>query len=321
MFRKFFVAALFGTAFLTPALAAYPEKPIRIIVAWPPGGVTDTIGRIVAEKLTNKLNVSVVVENRAGANGIIGTQTAARAKPDGYTMQVVTAESHAINPYVYKDLAYHPLKSFDPVALLGTVSFVLAESRAAGFKDAPDLVAAAKAKTREINAGSYGVGSTSHLGLALFQAGTKTQFSHVPYQGVAPVVNALLANEIDFAFVNAFNVSGFAQDGRLKILGVASDKRLAILPDVPTLVEQGIPGVRAGNWYGVALPHGVSADIRGKLEGLLREISRDQTFSEKLRSMGVEERFLDSAGFGEFIKDENDRLSKVIKDQGISAGS
>jgi len=320
MLRKLLVAALLGS-FLPLAHADYPDKPIKIVVAWPPGGVTDTIGRVVADKLTDKLNISVVVENRAGANGIIGTQAAARAKPDGYTMQVVTAESHAINPYVYKDLTYDPLKSFDPVALLGTVSFVIAQSREAGFKDAANLAATAKANTKEINAGSYGVGSTSHLGLALFQQSTQTQFSHVPYQGVAPVVNALLASEIDFAFVNAFNVSGFAQDGRLKILGVASDKRLAILPDVATLEEQGISGVHAGNWYGVVLPHGVPTDIRGKLEGLLHEISQDPTFSEKLRSMGVEEVFLDSAGFGEFIQRENERLSKVIKEQGIAAGS
>lgn len=299
------------------ANAAYPNHSIRMIVAWPPGGVTDTMARLIAERMSKQLGQSVVVENHAGANGIIGTEIVAKAPPDGYTIQMVTAETHAINPHVYPKLKYS-LSNFDPIGLLGKVSFVLAENGSAKPSTVRELVDAALKSPNLINAGSYGIGSTSHLGLATFESVTKTSFSHIPYQGVAPAVNALLADQVQIAFVNAFNVVGFYKSGRVKVLAVASDKRLAVLPNVPTFDELGFPGVRAGNWYGVVVPHGVPDSIKKRLEAVLREISSNKSFRKKIDDMGVENTFLGSADFGKFLNNENKRLAQVVKERGIT---
>ncbi|MBV7481820.1 tripartite tricarboxylate transporter substrate binding protein [Bordetella sp. BOR01] len=316
MLKRILATFILAAAAAT-AQAAYPDHPIRMVVAWPPGGVTDTVGRFVAERMSAALGQTVVVENHGGANGIIGTQIVAGAQPDGYTIQMVTAETHAINPHVYPNLKYS-LSSFEPVALLGTVSFVLAENGAAGPSSVQELVEAAVKAPHRINAGSYGVGSTSHLGLATFESVTKTSFSHIPYQGVAPVMNALLADQVQIAFVNAFNVTGFQKSGKAKILAVASEQRLAVLPDVPTFDELGYAGVRAGNWYGVAVPRGVPQDIKDRLEAALREIAASQVFADKLAAMGVENTFKDGAEFGKFLASENERLEKITQERGIT---
>jgi len=317
MLRKILAASVL-TAAAAAASAAYPDRPVRMVVAWPPGGVTDTVGRFVAERMSTVLGQSVVVENRAGANGIVGTQVVAGAPADGYTIQMVTAETHAINPHVYPDLKYS-LSSFEPIALLGTVSFVLAENGSAKPASVQELVDAARQAPDKINAGSYGIGSTSHLGLATFESVTKTSFSHIPYQGVAPAMNALLSDQVQIAFVNAFNVVGFYKSGKARVLAVASNKRLNVLPDVPTFDELGYAGVRAGNWYGLVVPKGVPKDIRDRLEAALREIAGSKAFVDKLESMGVENTFKNSAEFQKFLDSENSRLAKITKERGITA--
>jgi tripartite-type tricarboxylate transporter receptor subunit TctC len=288
-----------------------------MIVPWPPGGVTDVVARFVAEQLSISLGQAVVVENRAGANGVIGTQLAAKASPDGYTLQAVTAETHAINPYVYPHLGYSPMDSFEAVGQVADVSFVLAARGGFEPSTVQQLIALARARPEWISAGSYGVGSTSHLGLALLEKSAGIRLNHIPYQGVAPAVNALLAGQIDVAMVNGFNVAPFVANGRIKIIGVASNRALNILPLAATLDSQGLKGFEAGNWYGYMVPTGTPREVREKLSRALERIANSEPFKLKLDSMGVTVRYRDPDQFMSFIEQENLRMSQVVHQRGI----
>jgi tripartite-type tricarboxylate transporter receptor subunit TctC len=300
-----------------PALAQYPSKSVKMIVPWPPGGVTDTLARFTADQLTRSLGQPVVVDNKPGANGIIGTQTAGALPPDGYGMLAVTAETHAINPSVYKPLPYDPLKDFDTVAMVARVSFVLATRADLPPNNVQELIAYSKANPGKLSAASYGIGSTSHLGLATFEKLTGTSHIHAPFQGVAPAVNALIGGQVDLAFVNAFNVEQHRKAGKVKILGVAGPQRLHTIPDVPTMAEQGIQGLHAGNWYGFVTPRGVPESARQKLAAELQKVAQSTAFQEKVHSMGVQAEFRNAAEFAAFLKDEGQRLGEVVRDKGI----
>ena len=299
------------------AQTAYPDKPLKMLVSWPPGGVTDTIARFAADNLAKSFGQSVVVENRPGANGIVGTQAAAKLPPDGYGLMAVTAETHAINPSVYKNLTYDVLRDFDPVAMLARVSFVLAGKAGLESSTVQELITLAKSRPGRLSAASYGIGSTSHVGLASFEKSTATEFTHVPFQGVVPAVNALLAGQVDIAFVNAFNVEQHRKAGKVKILGAAGARRINTIPDVPTLSEQGVPGFEAGNWYGIVAPRGVPPAIRQRLEAELQKIATSQAFADRARAMGVEVEYRNAAQFGEFLRTEGRRWGEVVRDKKI----
>jgi tripartite-type tricarboxylate transporter receptor subunit TctC len=304
-------------AWAHPAVAQYPDKALKMIVPWPPGGVTDTLARFTADQLQRALGQAVIVDNKGGANGIIGSQAAKALPPDGYGFLAVTAETHAINPSVYKPLPYDPVKDFDTIAMLARVSFVLAVRGDLAPNTVQELVAFAKANPGKLTAASYGVGSTSHLGLATFEKLSGTEYTHVPFQGVAPAVNALIAGQVDIAFVNAYNVEQHRKSGKVKILGVAGPQRLHTIADVPTLGEQGYAGFSAGNWYGFVTPKGVPDSARQKLALELRKIGQSQAFKDKAHQMGVETVFLDGPQFSEFLRTEGQRLGEVVRDKGI----
>ncbi|MGE5097638.1 MAG: Bug family tripartite tricarboxylate transporter substrate binding protein [Betaproteobacteria bacterium] len=315
---RIFALAAVLLALALPALAEYPDKPIKMIVPWPPGGVTDTLARFSGDQLQRAVGQPVVVENKGGANGIIGTQAAAALPADGYGLLAVTAETHAINPSVYKPLPYDPLKDFDPVAMVARVSFVLATRGDLAPNNVKELIAYAKANPGKLSAASYGVGSTSHLGLATFENLTGTSYIHVPFTGVAPAVNALLGGQVDLAFVNAYNVEPHRKTGKVKILAVAGPERLHTIADVPTMAEQGIQNMYAGNWYGFVTPHGVPAAARDKLAMELQKIARSKAFEEKAYAMGVQTEFRDAAQFSAFLREEGTRLGEVVRDKNIS---
>lgn len=316
-FASFAAALASLLAFAQPVLAQYPEKPIKLVVPWPPGGVTDTLARFTADQLTRSVGQPVIVENKGGANGIIGTQAAAALAPDGYGLLAVTAETHAINPSVYKPLPYDPLKDFDTVAMVARVSFVLATRAELPPNTVKELVAHAKANPGKLSAASYGVGSTSHLGLATFEKLTGTSYIHAPFQGVAPAVNALVGGQVDLAFVNAYNVEQHRKAGKVKILAVAGPQRLHTIPDVPTMAEQGIEGLHAGNWYGFVTPRGVPESARQKLAAELNRIGQSKAFQDKTHAMGVQVEFRDAAQFAAFLREEGQRLGEVVRDKGI----
>ena len=297
--------------------AEYPDRPLKIIVAWPPGGVVDTTARIVGEQLAVQLGQPVVVENRVGANGNIGTTAAARAPADGYTLQAVTAETHAINPHLYKALTYNVSGDFEPVALLSRSNFVLAAKASLPVNNVKELIELAQASPGKLSVASYGIGSTSHVTLASFEDVTKTSFLHVPYRGVSPAVNALLTGEVDAAFVTPHIVIGLQKAGNVKILGAASLQRMSIVPDVPTFTEQGINGFVGGNWYGVVAPRGIPEAVKARLAGEITKIAASPPFLAHAKSLGVDAEYLDAAGFAEFLTKENERWRTLIKARNI----
>ena len=300
-----------------PAHAEYPERPLKIIVAWPPGGVIDVMARVIGEQLGAQLGQQVVVENLVGANGNIGTTRVAQAPADGYTLQAVTAETHAINPHLYKALKYDVFRDFDPIALFARSNFVLAAKASLPVDNVQDLIALAKASPGKLTMASYGIGSTSHVTMASFEEATKTSFLHVPYRGVSPVVNALLTEEVDAAFVTPHIVVGLQQAGKVKILGSASLQRMAIVPDVPTFTEQGINGFVGGNWYGIVAPHGIPQAEKARLASDLQKIAISPRFLAEAKSLGVDAVYLGPTGFAEFLANENKRWGTVIKARNI----
>lgn len=321
MARQILLRAL--TAFMLVAgttwssYAEYPDRLLKIIVAWPPGGVVDTTARLVGDQLAAQLGQPVVVENRVGANGNIGTTSVARAPADGYTLQAVTAETHGINPHVYKSLTYDVFRDFDPIALLARSNFVLATKASLPANTMQEFVALAKASPGKLTMASYGIGSTSHVTMASFEDVTKTSFLHVPYRGVGPAVNALLTGEVDAAFVTPHIVIGLQRAGNVKILGAASLQRMSIVPDVPTFTEQGIGGFVGGNWYGVVAPHGISDAVKARLARELKKIAESSAFLEHAKSLGVDAEYRDAAGFAEFLAKENERWRALIKARNI----
>lgn len=299
--------------------AEYPDRPLKIVVAWPPGGVVDIIARVIAQQLETQLKQPVVVENRVGANGSLGTTSVAHAPADGYTLQAVTAETHAINPHLYKSLTYDVSRDFDPVALFARSSFVLAARADLPVNSVHELIATATASPGKLTMASYGIGSTAHVTMASFEDVTKTSFLHVPYRGVGPVVNALLTGEVDTAFVTPHIVFELQRTGRIKILGAASLQRMAIVPDVPTLTEQGVPGFVGGNWYGIVAPHGIPDAAKARIASELQRIAASQAFVTRAKALGVDSDYRDAAGFGQFLKAENDRWGALISARKIEA--
>jgi len=311
------VAAFATGSFLSPASAEYPDRPLKIIVAWPPGGVTDTVARIVGEQLAQAIKQPVVIENRAGANGILGTEVAAKLPTDGYGLQAVTAETHAINPFVYKSLAYSVSDNFEPIAMLARASFVLATKADLAANNVQELVALAKSAPGKLSAASYGIGSTSHIALASFEKATGTNFLHVPYRGVSPAVNALLTGEVDIAFVTPHIVVELRKTGKVKILGVAASRRMNMIGDVPTLAEQGVAGFEAGNWYGIVGPHGLPEVAKKRLAAELKKIVASQFFTDRISALGVEVEYRDAAQFTDFLRSEALRWGEIIKERKI----
>ena len=303
--------------FAGTAHAEYPDRPLRIVVAWPPGGVIDIMARFIGQRLSEQLGQAVVVENRVGVYGILGTTWVAKSPPDGYTLQAVTAETHAVNPHLYKEITYDVARDFAPIALFGRSNFVLATKASLASGNVQEFIALAKASPGRISIGSYGVGSTSHLAMAALEEATGTSFLHVPYRGVGPVVNALLTQEIDAAFVTPHIVVGLQKDGKLKILGAAAPRRMALAPDVPTFTEQGIKGFVGGNWYGIVAPHGIPQPVQAKLASALQKITASPSFQQQAKTLGIDADYLDPAQFSAFLAAENQRLGALIKARNI----
>lgn len=225
---------------------------------------------------------------------------------------MATAETHAINPHVYKNLGYDVLRDFDPIALLARVDFVLAAKSGLEAQTVDDFVRLAKASPGRISVGSYGVGSTSHMALAAFEERTGTSFLHVPYRGVSPAVNALLTGEIDAAFVNPATVAALEKTGQVKILGSASMRRSALVPNVQTFEEQGIPRFVNGNWYGVVAPKGIPPEVKQRLLNEVDAIAKSPSFAQRAETSGLVIEYLDADRFREFLKEEGERWHRIV---------
>ncbi len=283
-------ATTFAAAGLTlPALAqgTYPTKPITLVVPFPAGGTTDIVARIVADKLGQQLGQAVVVDNRGGAGGSIGTGYLAKATPDGYTLGIATASTHGINPAVYPRLQYDATKDFTPITNLASVPNVMSINPNVKATDMKSFIALAKSEPNKIAYGSAGNGSVSHMMGELFKMSSKTELLHVPYKGVGPALNDALAGQVQVLFDNLPSSMPFIEGGKLRALAVAAPKRVAALPNVPTFAELGLPEVNDAAWFGLIAPAKLPADIQAKLNAAAIKVLAMPEVRAKLEKLGA----------------------------------
>lgn len=307
-------AALFSTAALVPQIAAadtYPAQPVRLIIPFGAGGITDVAGRLVGQYLSEALKQQVVVENRPGAGGAIAAQTLVSAKPDGYTILLGTVGTQVVNKMLYSKLNYDPA-AMTPVSLVSNSPYVLAVSEGVKAKDLPELVTQAKANPGKLNFGSAGNGSSPHLGIELFKLATGTDIVHVPFKSGAEAVNAAIGKQVDIVIDAIPVIQPQAKAGRLTVLGIAADKRNTAEPDVRTSVEQGIPAFQIGSWNALLAPAGTPADRVEILNRALTQVLARPEVVSRLAGMGIEPLPTGPAAYREHVARETEKWSKVI---------
>ena len=293
----------------------YPTKPVRLIIPFPPGGSNDVVGRMIAFQLSDRLGKSVVVDNQGGAGGIIGTEAAAKATPDGYTLLLISS-AYAFGASMYK-LPYDPLTAFAPVALLGSGPVVLAVNAKLPVNSLQELIALAKAKPGELNYASAGVGSFQHLASALFKLQSGLDIVHVPFKGGGPAMMDVIAGNTQIAIGSLIQTLPHIRSGRLKPLGVGSAKRVPVLPDVPTISEAGVPGYEATNWWGLVATAGTPRPVIDRLHQELTVILASAETKKRFETEGGEAAQMSSEEFGRFISAEIVKWAKVVKEAGI----
>jgi tripartite-type tricarboxylate transporter receptor subunit TctC len=297
-----------------PALAAsYPEQNIMIIVPFPPGGASDTTARLTGAKLSERLGKPVIVENRAGANGAIGATIVKQAKPDGYTLLVGSIGVFAINPALYKNLRYNPLKDFDLLSVIVRTPNVLVTRPDFPANSVAELIAYLKKNPNKVTFASSGVGSSDHLTAALFWQKTGTSGIHVPYKGGAPAISDLLGGHADVSFQNLGAVEQQIKAGKLKALAVTSDARVPDLPNVPTIGEAGIKDLVVYSWQAAAAPKGLPADVRTKIESELIAAAKSPDVKKHFADLGFDVVATTGAQFMDFLRSETERWKAVVE--------
>ena len=310
--------AMFAAA--SGALAqAFPAKPVTFIVPFSPGGGTDITARTVANKLTAKWGQSVIVENRAGAGGILGADAVAKAKPDGYTLLIANVGTQSINPSLYPKLPYNPDTAFAPVSLICELPFVLMASPKFAPDSVKELVALAKAKPDTVTYASSGLGGSPHLTAELFQLVTGTKLTHVPYKGGGPAMIDLMAGHVDLLFASVLESSGHIKAGKLKGLAVTHAKRSPALPDVPTLAEAGVSGGESGSWIALLGPAATPAAIVDKVAADVKEVVAAADVREKLIAQGAVPQASTPAELQKLIDADRARYGRIIRDKGLKA--
>ncbi|MFZ2737256.1 MAG: tripartite tricarboxylate transporter substrate binding protein [Burkholderiaceae bacterium] len=299
------------------AQSDYPNKPVRLIVPFPAGGSTDIVGRIVAQKLSERLGQNVIVDNRGGAGGTIGADVASKAAPDGYTLSIGTTSTHAVAAGAYSKLGYHPVRDFSPVSLVAVTPYLLVANPLTGAKNLKDLVTLAKANPAKLNYGSAGNGTTTHLAMEMMKGAAQMDILHVPYKGNAQTDLALLANEIQTVFGSMPALLQHVKAGKLVPLAVGTPNRSPSLPDVPTVAEQGYPGFEVALWLGVFAPAGTPAPIIERLHRELVAITATAEFKTAMEKNGAEATSNSPAQFKKMVGDEAERYTKVVKALGI----
>lgn len=310
--------ATLGMATQQPAMAeTFPSKPVTFVVPFPPGGPTDAMARTLGVALTQVLGQSVIVENRAGAGGNIGADAVARAKPDGYTIMFGTSGPLAINKSLYKKIGYDPVTSFAPIIRVGYLPNVLVVHPDVKVSTVQELIALDKAKPGSLNYASSGNGASSHLAGVLFNQKAQTTLQHVPYKGTGPALNDLLAGQVDMSFTDILTAMPYVQTGKLKIVGVATEKRSQAMPNVPTIAEQGLPGYDVSVFFGVVAPVGTPADRIAVLNQAFRKVLASDTVRITFASQGLEAApDLTPEGLGRFIPEEVTKWQAVVQASG-----
>ena len=300
------------------AQAAYPSKPVTIVVPFAAGGTTDILARIIGQALTSELGQPVVVDNRAGAGGNIGGALAAKAPADGYTLFMGTVGTHAINASLYKKMPFDPVKDFAPLTRVANVPNLLVANPAQPYKSVKELIAYAKANPGKVNFGSSGNGSSIHLSGELFKSLAKVDMVHVPYKGSAPAVTDLLGNQIGIMFDNMPSAIQHVRSGKLVPIAVTTAKRSPELPNVPTIAEAGVPGYEATSWFGMFAPTGTPAPVLAKLNTALVKVLNQAEVKKKINEQGAETTSETPEQFAAFIKTESVKWGKVVQESGAS---
>jgi tripartite-type tricarboxylate transporter receptor subunit TctC len=294
----------------------YPSKPIRLVVGYPAGGASDVAARIVGQKLSERMGQSLVVENRSGSAGNIGAEAVAKAAPDGYTLLLGTI-SLSVNPSLYPKMTYDPIKDLSAISMISSTPFLLVVNLKSPYKTARDFLEAARGKAGlkpgDINYGSAGNGSGSHLFTELLSTTAGIKLTHVPYKGAAPVMNDLLANQINVAFDNIMTSLPLVKTGKLRALAVSTKQRSRVAPDIPTLDEVGVAGFDANAWFGLFAPSGTSREIINQLSLEVNEVLKDPGVNEKLLQLGAEPMSSSPEVFSNFFKAEVNKWARVVQ--------
>ena len=306
--------------FFCAALAQpYPARPVTFIVPFPPGGGTDISARTVAAKLAAKWGQSVVVENRAGAAGILGADAVARARPDGYTLLIANVGTQSINPSLYPKLPYNPDTAFAPISLICELPFVLMASPSFAPNTVKELVAYARANPEKVTFASSGQGGSPHLTAEIFQLATGTRLTHVPYKGGGPAMTDLMAGHVDLLFASVLEGSGHIKAGKLKGLAVTHAKRSPALPDVPTLAEAGVKGAESGSWIALLAPAGTPSAVIQKISMDIKEAVGAADVREKLIAQGAMPQASTPAELQARIDADLSRYGRIIREKGLKA--
>jgi tripartite-type tricarboxylate transporter receptor subunit TctC len=317
MKKRELLAGLALLPLATPALAQeYPSRPIRLLVGFAAGGSTDVFARAIAPRLQALLGQPVVIENRPGAGGNIATEATVRSAPDGYTLLLGTIGPLAINPTLYGNLAFDPLKDLTPVSLVGEVPNVLAVPADRPYRSVADIIAAAKARPEVLNFGSSGIGSAGHLAAEQLNLMAGIRTTHVPYRGGGALLPELVAGRVDYAFTTALNGIPQAEAGKLRILGVPNGKRVPLLPEIPTIAESGLPGFDGVDWAALMAPPGLPAPILAKLNAAMQSVLKE---AELVAAMASRRLVLEAStpeALAEFLRRETARWAPVVRASG-----
>ena len=297
---------------------AYPTRPVKIMIAFPVGGLLDTVSRIVGERLSSLLGQQFIVEARPGAGGTLATAAVAKSDPDGYTLMMIN-DNHALNPSVFKNIPYDSVKDFAPIGFVGSTPLILVANSALPMHSVKDLIDAAKQKPGTITYGSVGVGSAPHLASVMLESVAQIQWQHVPYRGGAPALNDLLAGHVNTMFMSPVTSRQHIQSNKLTALAVAAPKRLELFPDVPTMAEAGYP-IEASYWFGLVGPAGMPPAVLAKLEKALAEVLAMPDVRKRLADMGAIVSLvspLNGRQFGDYIRAEINKWAGIVSKAGV----
>jgi tripartite-type tricarboxylate transporter receptor subunit TctC len=297
--------------------AAYPDKPIRIIVPYPPGGLTDAVARQVGNALSERVKQPVVVENVGGGGGNIGAARAAKSPADGYTLYIGNNATVGINTLIYKQLPFDPIKDLAPISLVAESQTILVVHPSLPVKNVSELVAYARARPGQLNFGSTGTGGLSHLAGELLKSSAGIQMTHIPYKGTGPALTDLLAGQIQLMFNDT--AAPHVKSGKLRALAVTGPRRWAELPEVPTLTELGVAGYDTYNWFGILAPAGTPADVVATLNRELVAVMKDPAMQAWMQSRGAEAASGTSEEFAAYIRKDLEKWSRVVKETGVTA--
>jgi tripartite-type tricarboxylate transporter receptor subunit TctC len=318
MLKALLCAALAAIGLAAQAQAPFPNRTVTLVVPFPPGGGTDTGARIVAEQLGKRWGQTVIVENKGGAAGQIGGDFVAKAKPDGYTLLMGNIGTQAINPSLYPKMTYDPATAFAPISMVAELPLAMMVNPDVPAKTAKEFVALAKSQPGRLSYSSSGAGGAPHLAAELFKQATNSFILHVPYRGGGPAIADLLAGHVQLSFMTVLEASGNIKAGKLRALAVTSDKRVAALPDVPTLAETVAPGFNSISWIGLFAPAGTPAQIVDKISADVRAIVNNDEVRNRIAGLGGVPRTSTPAEFARMIADDRSRYAKIILERKIT---